>query len=703
MFILRQLDIEGNMEETTYGIAPKGMATAFGEAVMPVEYAVSYKNRFQNATGDGEKRQGIVQLGTTVALTAMTRNHELVKIDGIIVTMVSDNNGDIYLFDATAETWSLATNTAFKQVGDLQSVQFKEKLIFTNGIEKPIWTKDGVTFTELKPLHEIGTMTGDTSVEAFFDADVTNWVGGTNVTTNDILYNVTLDAYAVITGVASAKITHTGISFSAKGIGIAALNQDAGHVYEVLDSLELNIVATNSPNLKDNTTTLLAGTTTTNIVASAVADFTKTEIRIGDWVRNTTRAALTQVTAVATASIGVHGITGQIAGDSVIFLKSAMPNGDSPHIHYNRLYLLDSRDKLKARISGADDPQDFSRDSATIDTADFSIDVATIDKQSFDFGALQPEGDELLGFASWQRFLAFIGRKNIYFYEGTVPVGTDANLVPVGLFPQGCISKHAFTNLGNILTFTSPNGIESVAFGQHALTLNQEQLSFQINTTLRNAVANTSENNMRMLLYPKRSWLIFKIGGEMWVYNNAPVVIPGKEERVIGSWHLFDGKFAQMNDFLVSSDGTLICCGPSGVVAKFDQDVFSDLGDNIQTEYKTGWLSMKEPKSKVTTKHGKYIKPLFENGENIDYTIRVEAPYSGTSTETITVSTSGAASSIGLAIIGEWVIGGSPVINDKYALRWRGERARFTISTDDTKGKDIISNFTIYYIEAGKE
>ena len=680
------------------------MATSYGEAVLPVEFSFIYKNRFQNAAGDGEKRQGLVQLGSDVANTAMTGIHELVKLDGTVIQFVSDLNGAIYILDSDTEMWSLATNTTFLVPGDLQSVQFKEKLIFTNGIEKPQWTDDGITWTELKALHEVGTMTGDTSVLAMFDADVDNWVGGTNVVENDILYNVNMDAYAVINAVTSAKLTHTEISTAATGIGIAVSSQTAGHTYEIIDSLELNIVATNSPNILDNTTTTLPGTSDAVIVASAVADFTKTDIRVGDWVRNTTRTALTSVTAIATGQIGVHGIVGQVAGDSLIFLKSAMPNGDSPHVHYNRLYLLDGRDKTKVRISGTNDPQDFTRDSASIDTADFSIDTNTFDRQSFDFGTLQPQGDELLGMASWQRFLAFIGRKAIYFYEGTEPIGENANLVPVGLFPQGCVSKFAFTNIGNLLTFASHNGVEGVSFGQHALTLDQEQLSFQVNTTLRTTISNTSENNMRMLFYPKRSWMIFKIGSEMWIYNNAPVVVAGTgKAKDMGSWHLFNGRFAQMNDYSVRSDGNLMVAGPAGVVALFDQDNFDDLGDNIQTEYQTGWLSMGEPNSRVTTKQGRYIKPLFETGSNIEYTIRAEAAYDAESSEQITVSTSGATASIGIAIIGQAVIGGSPVVNDKYALRWRGERVRFTISTDNTVGKDIISNYTVYYTELGKE
>lgn len=112
------------MEESTYGIAPKGMATSFGDATIPVEYVLIDKNRYRNAAGNAEKRQGIVQLGADVASGAggavtNTALHEMTQTNGTVIKLVSDDDGDIYRYNASANVWDLATNSAFNQAGTL--------------------------------------------------------------------------------------------------------------------------------------------------------------------------------------------------------------------------------------------------------------------------------------------------------------------------------------------------------------------------------------------------------------------------------------------------------------------------------------------------------------------------------------------------------------------------------------------------------
>ena len=53
--------------ESTYPIAPKGLGTAFTETEVPIEYCTLMRNRYINAAGGAEKRQGIAQLGSTIS------------------------------------------------------------------------------------------------------------------------------------------------------------------------------------------------------------------------------------------------------------------------------------------------------------------------------------------------------------------------------------------------------------------------------------------------------------------------------------------------------------------------------------------------------------------------------------------------------------------------------------------------------------
>ena len=164
-----------------------------------------------------------------------------------------------------------------------------------------------------------------------------------------------------------------------------------------------------------------------------------------------------------------------------------------------------------------------------------------------------------------------------------------------------------------------------------------------------------------------------------------------------GSWSLFDGKMSRMNSFYVRENGELIGVWSGGRVYTIDvEGVFDDDGDTYTTEYQTGWLSISSKTSRNTKiKQGNYIKPVFDVGTNIDYTLRAEGSYDVASGETITVSTSGGSRGIGLDTI-PFTIGGSNIQNEKHQLRWRGEQLRLTYVTEDQNGPDTISRHTIY-------
>ena len=64
--------------------------------------------------------------------------------------------------------------------------------------------------------------------------------------------------------------------------------------------------------------------------------------------------------------------------------------------------------------------------------------------------------------------------------------------------------------------------------------------------------------------------------------------------------------------------------------------------------------------------------------------------------------TADASQSIGVAEIGEAVIGGSGTDNIKFPVRVRGEQFRTNISTSDQLGPDTISRMTYYATKHGK-
>src|SRR3546814_12402187 len=110
------------------------------------------------------------------------------------------------------------------------------------------------------------------------------------------------------------------------------------------------------------TTSCAISCPSTSLFRSAVTDvnFLDTDIRVKVYIRNTTRTAVMQVSAIATA-LTVTSVSAQAAGDSLIFLKSAMPIAERQHVHFGRLYMTDARDLRKIRISGAGNPEDMTR------------------------------------------------------------------------------------------------------------------------------------------------------------------------------------------------------------------------------------------------------------------------------------------------------------------------------------------------------
>lgn len=668
------------MREVTYSVAARGLATSFAEAELPIQYAARFRNRFINVRGGAEKRQGISQRANTVPSGPnLTGLHELVKSNGTTLEFTS-GNGTIYRRDG--DDW-VAVKSGLDPA-PMESVQMGERLIFYNGVDRNFFTKDGETFEDLLPIIAQGKTDGSANTTTISDADYSNWATGTDVATNDLVWNVTKDAYGAITAVTSAAITHTTIGTGGDGIGAADEDQSANDFYRILDMVELNIIPTeNDP---DNIAVAASGASDIVVRVSAV-DFSTTEIKTGDYIRNTTRGAVTRVTSVS-ADVNVVPVSGQIAGDSLVFLKSAMPITYGAHVHYGRLYMIDARDRQKVRISGANDPQDMTTDAGTLDSISFS------------FGDLQPQGDVLQWIDSFQRFFIMGGRRNIYAYAGTSPIGEDADFIPIGLFPQGSVSSNGSQSTGNDMTFVSPDGLQSFALIQDASNLQRANLSEQIKVTLREEIRNASD--IQLIHYPRRSWLLLKVGSQMYVYSYT-VFIGDADGLETGAWHLFDGLFARQNAYMVNSEGDLVCCGANGKVYTFDQDTFTDDGQPYTTEYQTGWLSLEEPKKTRRRKALNYIRPILDAGGAVEYTIRAEAPFDATSTDSLIVSTSGATNSIGQGVIGDASIGGSSVLNDKYPLRVRGEVVRVSFETNDDQGPDVINRYTLFGSVHGRE
>ena len=368
-----------------------------------------------------------------------------------------------------------------------------------------------------------------------------------------------------------------------------------------------------------------------------------------------------------------------------------MPIAYHAHIHYDRAYYADARDRRRIIVSAPYDPQGVNSEGGTLDDI------------SFFTGALQPRGDVIVSLGSYQSFFVIGGEHAVYVYSGKQPVGSGADFTPVALFPQGVISQDGILNIGNDLLFISHDGLQAASQINDASQLGRDTLTFPISDTLRDELDGvTSKEEIILTHYRQRSWVLLKVGDTIYVYNYAtradePTQAGAQNLSQYGSISRFDGLFAQSASFLERRDDTLICGGVGGKVYVFDNDSqYTDDGVVYTTELETGWLLLDDARKKgVEIKSLKYIEPTFESNPSIVYEITGLGGFDFDSSDAINIAASAESALVGGSVI-PFVIGGSPISSKKHTLRVRGEAVRIRFATADALGPDTISRYTLF-------
>jgi len=669
-----------------YRLPENGLGTDFSQYERPINFAQTYTNRFRNITGGAERRPGMQRYFSKVnGGPNLTRLHEWVSTNGTEVLLASDDFGNIWYLNTSASSWASArTGGSFVRY---ISGQAQDKLIFVNGVDRNIYTKDGgLTFSELKAIITQGVAAGGTNTTTLIDGDITDWINDTLVSNNDIVHNITRDGYGIVSTVASASLTITPIGVSGNGAGKTSADQAAGDNYELIDYVDLNIIPQGT-GINDNIATAAAGTLINAIYVTGV-DFSTTEMRKGDFVYNTTRGAISIIRTVSAGCSLDFAITGQTAGDALAFFKSAMPIASWVHIHYGRAYYLDSRNQQRVVISAPDDPQDVTTFQKTLDSTSFS------------FGTQQPTGDIILSMSSFQKYFVASGKKNLYIYQGIDPVQDNSqstiDFSPIAFYPNGVASRFGLGTNGSDLLHVTTEGLQAINIGNISNTTVQNNASVPVRTAMLNAITQATPDNIQLTFYPRRSWLISKVGDVCYVLNTNPSFNDAGQLQTIASWHLFSGTWAQQNHYFVRRNGDLLACGTGGLVYQMDASAATDDGEPIFTDLQTAWLRLEEPQKTVRIKQGQYIRPVFESNAQITYTINAVAGWDNLSSDSIDVS-AGGDGAIGTAIIGTTPIGGGSFAQaTKYPLRWRGEQVRIEFTTESSASPDIITGFTLY-------
>lgn len=670
----------------TYRMPQMGLGTDFSEFDRPINFASTYTNRFRNITGGAERRPGMQAFSSAAVpnFPNLTRLHEYVNQTGSETLLATDDFGNIYRY--TGSAWSVSLTG--KSPARLISAEADNKLIFVNGIDRNFYTSDGgQTYSELRALITQGTLAGGSNTTTVIDGNVSNWIGATLVSNNDIVYNVTRNGYGLVTAVASAQLTITAIGTGGSGAGLTTGDQTSGDSYQLIDYVALNVIPDGAGGQTD-VATATVGTTTTVVAVSGV-NFANTEIRADDFVYNSTRGWIAHVGAVSANVNLKESITGQISGDALVFFKSAMPITSWIHVHYGRVAYLDARNQQRIVFSAPDDPQDLTTYQKTLDST------------SFKFGTQQPEADTLLSMDTFLSYFVASGERNLFIYQGDTPIQdtstTAINFTPIAFYPNGIAGRFGLETNGGDLLHITVDGLQAISIGFNAFSVNQNNASVPILNTLRqaiNAVSNT--DNIQLTYYPRRRWLLNKIGDQVYVLNTQASYDQTGAQQNIASWHLFSGNWAQQNHYFVRRNGDLMSCGPNGGVYFMDSSAATDAGTPITTDLTTSWLRLEEPQITPRIKEYHYIRPVFESSSDVEYTINGVAGLDNYSNDSITVS-AGGTGAIGTGIIGVTPVGGGSFAETtKYPLRLRGEQARYQFTTQSSAAEDIITSFTLF-------
>lgn len=675
----------------TYSMPQMGLGTDFTEFERPINFATTYTNRFRNITGGAERRPGMMKYASAAVPTLpnLTRLHEFVDATGNEILLSSDDFGNIYRYNGSAWSISLTGKSNARMI----SAEADNKLIFVNGVDRNFYTTDGgQTFNELKALITQGTLAGGSNTTTVIDGNISNWISGTLVSNNDIIFNQTRGGYGIVSTVASASLTITAIGTGGVGAGKTVSDQTSGDTYQLIDYVACNVIPDGFGGFTDVGTATTG--TTTSIIAVSGVNFANTEIRQDDFIYNSTRSAIAHVGTVS-ANINLkESITGQVSGDALVFFKSAMPITSWIHVHYGRVAYLDSRNNSRVVFSAPDDPQDVTTFQKTLDATSFS------------FGTQQPEGDTLISLDTFLSYFVAAGKKNLFIYQGDTPIqdtaSTGVSFTPIAFYPNGVAGRFGLETNGGDLLHITVDGLQAISIGYNAFSVNQTNASVPILNTLKDAIESvTNSDNIQLTYYPRRRWLLNKIGDQVYILNTQPSYDASGQQQQIASWHLFNGPWAQQNHYFVRRNGDLLSCGPNGGVYQMDSSAATDVGTAISTDLTTAWLRLEEPQKTPRIKEGHFIRPVFESSPDVEYTISVIAGLDNYSSDSVTVS-AGGTGAIGTAIVGTTPIGGGSFAQTtKYPLRWRGEQAQIQFTSQSSASQDIITSMTIYGNIAG--
>lgn len=259
---------------------------------------------------------------------------------------------------------------------------------------------------------------------------------------------------------------------------------------------------------------------------------------------------------------------------SALSADANMPQDSTAvHVHQHKVWLNSAANPMKAYCSKTDNANGATGWTGTTDAA------------TLDFSFILPEGDTLIGFATFAEVnLIFIFKKYVVIYT----CGTDPAAFAIQqIIPLNCLSGHGVKQIGNDLAVASREGLNSFRSSLTNQDLDTDDLSKYISPLYRELISGLSD----------AASLTVGFSSEL---NHLYIGIPGTDHTIlvysvdiqnfVGVWTGFN-----CYSFEEREDGTMLV-GGTGYVYTMNSALDDD-GVAISFSYDFPYLYDKDPNS----------------------------------------------------------------------------------------------------------
>ena len=233
--------------------------------------------------------------------------------------------------------------------------------------------------------------------------------------------------------------------------------------------------------------------------------------------------------------------------------------------------------------------------------------------QYINFSDKMPASDEIVAMAVKDNLTLFFMRNHVQVWNGVDPTATG-DMQWSKTIALGVAHGDLVASLPNDVAFFTRSGVRTLSRMLQTEQLDVSDVGSEIDPSLSNAMQTVLDDlelyrhHVMPLRFDAQGWYGFKVGSKCFVFQMGMLAT---------GWVLFDGLFETMTAATNAHDGSLIIASGSKCYS-YDQSVFSDAGQPIETMWWTPWIGARNTKRWAN----KYVEVISEQGIPIQLNIQ---------------------------------------------------------------------------------